>query len=249
VTVVLLSRNRMRGLQRTIAEFHRTLVHPEHDDVDRGVLLSFADYELLVVDDASTDGSASYLRDAVRQRMVSRAILSRHRRGDAACANLGFALASPGASAYTRLGVGVVPSTPGWLPRALDVLAREPAVGALTLMGRGWSFVPRASRCWVGIEPLTEWVKGPGDTVGLILPRRVFARLGHFAEDIPGADEAEYCARVAGEGLGVFRLQSLRASGGARRGPPDRASPPRRRFYPVYEELSARPDQLVIEVE
>jgi GT2 family glycosyltransferase len=241
--VVLVSRDRRADLERALAAFHAALTHEVYDDLDRPHTERFADFELIAVDDASSDGSAAFLRVAAQRGLVSRAILARTRRGDAACANLAIAHARPGAFAYVKLGAAP-PTTPGWLPRMLDVLRRDPAIGALAVDGQ-----VRAPTRVVDLEPISAWARRGTACAALAVPRAVFARAGHFAEDeaiAAGTEDLDYLGRVAGDGLGVYTLPAIRAPRRRAPAPPASAAP---RFYPRYEGCGFDRDEAVIELD
>lgn len=81
--------------------------------------------EVIVVDNASTDGTVEYL-ERLAERDAIRLLRNEENRGFAAANNQGIAAAR---GEYVVLLNNDTVVTPGWLPRLVDVLRRDPRVG------------------------------------------------------------------------------------------------------------------------
>jgi hypothetical protein len=240
-SVVIVCRDQIDDLDRALAAFHATLVYADHDDLDARYMVAFDDYELIVVDDASGDGSADCLRRAVAEGWISKAILGGRRRGGAACVNLGFAHASPGSFACVTLGADVVPATPGWLPRMIAVLARHPDVGGLSMTDAPRALLAAFAGTMIDYdEPVLDAAAWPSAGVGLAVPHRVLAQVGPFAEDAgAGLENVDYVSRLVRAGLGAHCLAGLRAS---RRRHRAGAAPAHGRQRPAGEDTILTPE-------
>jgi GT2 family glycosyltransferase len=213
-SVVIVCSDQADDLDRALAAFHATLGYTDRDDLDAPYPVAFDDYELIVVDDASGDGSGDYLRRAVAKGWISKAILGGRHRGRAACVNLGFAHASPGSFACVALGADMIPATPGWLPRMLAVLARHPEVGGLSMTDAPRALLAAFAGTMIDYdEPVLEAAAWPSAGVGLAIPRRVLAQIGPFGEDgSAGRENIDYLSRLGRAGYQAYCLAGLRAS-------------------------------------
>jgi len=80
-SIVLLAYNRFEYLQNTLRSFFATQDYPN--------------YELIVVDNGSTDGGVAYLKDLAGEGLISKLILRSRNHGTSAGFNCGFAYAAP----------------------------------------------------------------------------------------------------------------------------------------------------------
>jgi GT2 family glycosyltransferase len=99
-----------------------------------GTLLGNTDwpnFEVIVIDNASTDGTAEYLRDVARRNAGVRVVINEHNRGFAAANNQGLAMATGDVLVLLNNDT-MVP--PGWLGRLVGHLedASIGCVGAVT---------------------------------------------------------------------------------------------------------------------
>jgi GT2 family glycosyltransferase len=87
----------------------------------------YPNYEIVVVDNASTDGTPDYLQTVAATHPNMRLVLNKENRGFAAGNNQGVAAASGAYIAYLNNDIVV---TPGWLSGLLTHLS-DPAIGAV----------------------------------------------------------------------------------------------------------------------
>jgi GT2 family glycosyltransferase len=171
-----------------------------------------ADFEVIVVDNASTDGSAEWLSTLPAPRYQ----LLRHDR------NLGYAAAN---NAAARLAVGRLllllnndtVLLPGWLEPMLRVLARAEKSGVVGNIQReaetglidhtGIQFTADGIPFHAGKDsvspPTEEYRRWPAVTGACCVMRReLFLRLVGFDEDFSnGYEDVDFCLRVRAQGL------------------------------------------------
>ena len=122
---------RAATVPRTIRGKHASLVVVTHGGVAitrlclESVLAAGGDFELLVVDNGSTDGMRDYLRRLSRRHQQVRVVLNRENRGFGPACNQGLELASTDRLVLLNNDTMVAP---GWLPRLLAHL-EDPSVG------------------------------------------------------------------------------------------------------------------------
>lgn len=199
-SIVVVSFNRLPYLRTTLNSIRATTARE--------------DYELLVVDHGSTDGSAEALRDLANRGIVDKLILCRENRGTSAGFNLGFAFASPSTRYLIKLDSDIDILTPGWLPRFERFFARVPDAGALALTLVNHLGLTLAHTQRVGGERVVSWNQWVAGGGAMTIPRALFTRLGYFREDAEikyAPDDADYAIRMAILGVRSFYLRATRA--------------------------------------
>jgi GT2 family glycosyltransferase len=107
----------------------------------------YPDYELIVVDNGSTDGTSEYLGELAQRNPHIHVVLNRHNGGFARACNQGAALADGDVLVMLNDDTLV---TPGWLPRLIAPL-RDRAVGlcgAVTNRIGNEAEIPASYRTW-----------------------------------------------------------------------------------------------------
>lgn len=199
-SIVILSHDRVDYLETTLAAFHETI--------------DFDDYELIIVDNGSTDGSRDFLRRVAAREQATKVILRRNNHGIAPGYNVGFAYAEPRTGCYVKLDSDVVPLSRGWLPRVLRILRGRPTIGALSMFVVNHAVLHTSRVEDIDGERLRSWhwwVAGGG---GMTIPRHVFDRFGYFFEDERYAyhsDDGDYYARLMRAGYQAYYVDALRA--------------------------------------
>jgi GT2 family glycosyltransferase len=194
-SIVILSHSRLAYLRTTLAALHATTARD--------------DYELIVVDNGSTDGSAEALRRLAACGAIDKLILQSENRGTSAGFNAGFAQADPSTRYLIKLDSDIVILTPGWL-RAFDrFYARVPGLGLLALRQVNHLAHRLASTQRVAGEPVISWNDSVIGGACMTIPRALFDALGYFREDFGikyMPDDIDYAARVALTGRRSFYL-------------------------------------------
>lgn len=189
VSVVMLVRDRKEYHQRTLDSLHRWPAGRP--------------FELVMVDNGSTDGSTELLREAALQGRASRVVLVAENQGSSGGFNLGFHFSDPRSRYLMKLDSDICMLSAGWLERALAAFEGNRDVGLVSLRQRNhvmmhcMRFARRgASR----LAPMLSWPCGSA----MVLNRSVFERLGELLE-LPGEryvlDDVDYCMRVERLGL------------------------------------------------
>jgi GT2 family glycosyltransferase len=108
---------------------------------------TYPDYEILVVDNGSCDGTVGYLRELARRNPVVRTVLNESNRGFAAANNQALAQAS-GAFIVLLNNDTIVP--PGWLEPLLHHLKDHAVglVGPVTNRSGNWAQIPVTYRTY-----------------------------------------------------------------------------------------------------
>ncbi len=107
----------------------------------------YPDYELIVVDNGSTDGSPAYLRDLAERNAHVRLVLNGQNGGFARACNQGMAIAVGDVLVLLNDDTLV---TPGWLPRLIAPLhdPQTGLVGAVTNRIGNEAEIPASYRSW-----------------------------------------------------------------------------------------------------
>jgi GT2 family glycosyltransferase len=199
-SIVILSYNRLDYLKTALASFHATV--------------GCDDYELLVVDNGSTDGSAAFAREAAERGIVSRAVIRRKNHGVAGGCNSGFAHAHRDTSCYVKLDSDILIATPGWLPRIRGLLDRNPSIGVLSMNVLNNPQIQAIPAQSIDGEEVLDWARWTQGAAGMTIPRRVFAEIGYLCEE-PGLsytlDDVDYHARLVRAGYDAYYVKALRA--------------------------------------
>ncbi|SFK71846.1 Glycosyltransferase, GT2 family [Paenibacillus sp. 1_12] len=203
-SIIITNRNGLPLLQRCIQSIKK------YTDIP---------YEIIVVDDGSTDGTVEYCR----QQQV-RFISTPSSRGGSRACNLGLHLAS--GDALMLLDNAVVAS-PDWLTTLLHCLYSSEEIGIVSPMthharGRGMgempSILPAPSAEVANIPDLPKWLSAKRlDRYCFLIKRELVEHIGFFDEQFSfGHFEDDYCYRaqlsgyrllIAGDSL-VYHLGS-----------------------------------------
>jgi GT2 family glycosyltransferase len=197
------------------------------------------DYEVMVIDDGSTDGTAAVLRQVKRLRYFRNE------------SRVGLLLSANRCAAMSRgeflvFLTGSVQVTPGWLPPLIDAQRLHERVGAA--VPKVLDSAGRLLSAGAIVNPdLTVTSVGQGDDPGrprynyarevhcgtgacLVLLRRHFDEVGGFSRELEPSPAADCDLQLKLKGLGlrpIYRPESVVvARGGATgEGPPDPAGP------------------------
>jgi len=192
-SIVVLSCNRLEYLKTTIASLLATT--------------NRADFELIVVDNGSNDGSIEFLRELTAVGLVDKLIRRSRNHGTSPGFNCGFAFADPSTDFLVKLDSDIKVLTPGWLPRFAAVFDAVPDVAALALNLANHLMLRVAPRETRGAERLINWHYCVAAGACMTIPRRVFERAGHFNEDYGGPympDDIDYFARLQRLGYDAY---------------------------------------------
>jgi len=170
-------------------------------------------YEVIVVDNGSTDGTVDELRRLAAQKPQMRVIANRHNRGFAAGNNQGLAIARGEFVLFLNNDTIV---TAGWLKRMRSVLEREPNVGIVGPVSNsvsGPQLVPDAVYDLpAGLQAYaTRWAgEHDGDTVAanrvvgfcLLARTELVDRIGGLDEQFGSGnfEDDDFCVRAAHAG-------------------------------------------------
>lgn len=200
VSIIMLSWNRREYLARSLRYFAQTIDYPA--------------YELIVVDNGSTDGSVELLRRAVDEGVVTRLVLSPVNLGIARGYNVGFAHADPATEFWVKLDSDILVLSSGWLHEFVRIFREDERVGLLALHQVNHNMLnvlPTEQRCGTRLINWSYWCAGGSC---MTVPRRTFDKLGFFCEGYDGLytpDEGDYYQRMARLGLEGYFVKSLRA--------------------------------------
>lgn len=167
------------------------------------------DFELIVVDNGSTDGSPQALRNLANERVIDKLILQKENRGTSGGFNVGFACADPSTRFLIKLDSDIMLLTPGWLGRFESFFQSVPGVGLVALRQINHLALRVAPTQTVGGETVISWNHWIAGGACMTIPRSVFAELGYFCEDFQTKympDDVDYAVRVALLGLRSFYL-------------------------------------------
>jgi GT2 family glycosyltransferase len=194
-SIVVLTHNRLDYVRTTLASLEATTAH--------------ADYELIVVDNGSRDGTADVLRGLADRGAIDKLVLNEENRGTSAGFNAGFAIADPSTRFLVKLDSDIIILTSGWLRRFAAFSARVPDVGLLALRQVNHLAHRLASPVTVTGERVISWNVSVAGGACMTIPRAVFDRIGYFREDFPVKympDDLDYALRVMLIGHRLFYL-------------------------------------------
>lgn len=172
-------------------------------------------YEVILVDDCSTDGTREFLKELPSERY--RIHLNAQKKNYAVNNNLGAKMAC---GRFIVLLNNDVVLQPGWLEPLWAIYEQEPKVGAVgnvhlnATTGRidhaGVSFLPSGMpfHCYKGRKRLNK--KGYEDKLAvsaacLLVEKKVFQELGGFDEAyINGSEDTDFCIRLRLAGWSIF---------------------------------------------
>lgn len=163
-----------------------------------------ASFELIVVDDASTDGSADYLASLDDPRIVTR--IAEKNLGPSGARNLGLALARAPVVAF-------LDSDDAYLPHRLSVplrvLAAEPAAVCVLSSARKWDRDTPRDACIPDLRLASEAFEWalicdlvPVESTSITVRRAAALAAGGFCEALRRTEDREFLIRVARHGAG-----------------------------------------------
>lgn len=171
----------------------------------------YPNFEVILVDDGSTDGSLEYVRKNFGYDKRLKIIKNPKRLGPAASRNIGIKVANGDYIAFIETDMEVEPN---WLKEALKVLTSNSSIGAVYCKVRDTNEKDRIQAAGLLILPHTGWVVNVGlwekdlgqyddvrDTiagaVGLVVKREVIDLIGGFDEKLThNIDDIDYCWRI-----------------------------------------------------
>jgi glycosyltransferase involved in cell wall biosynthesis len=162
------------------------------------------DFEIVVVDDASTDGSLAIVRGYSRVKVVS---LDRNR-GPAAARNAGVGKSS--GEVLIFLDSDCFVSDVNWIARHLERLQRGSpnniVGGSISANGPGVIAGAFAYNHWYSCHPrlpVLPWGVRHLVSTNLSVSRNVFEDLGGFDEALRAGEDVEFCARALRHGYAL----------------------------------------------
>jgi GT2 family glycosyltransferase/spore maturation protein CgeB len=215
VSIIVPTRDGRRHLERLLPALEST---------------TYRDFELVVVDNGSTDGTREYLA-AVPRTFELRVIANDDNRSFSEACNQGLEAAA--GTLVLLLNNDIEPIAPGWLGRMVTTLeqSKATAVGArliyprrpgldnagdrtypdLTLQHRGIGFrpddgVPAARNLGAGEDPLTELAAGTREAAGLtaaclLVDREAIRAVGGLtAGYVYGTEDVDLCLKLRASG-------------------------------------------------
>ena len=198
-SVVVLSFNRLDYLQTTIESLYATA--------------EAARFELIVVDNGSTDGSVEFLRGQAEANALDKVVLRRRNHGTSPGFNVGFAHADPRSRLLIKLDSDIVLLESGWLERVERFLAASPRHGAAALSQINHGILRWAPRRTVEGESVSSWDWFVCGGACMTIPRRVFEDVGWLNEefDLPYMpDDLDYAMRLSYLDYEAYYLQDCR---------------------------------------
>lgn len=201
-SIVVLSCNRLEYLRGTLDAVHQSL-DPQS-------------FELVVVDNASTDGSVEYLRAEAERGRIHKLILRDVNDGAAFGFNIGFAYTDPSTEFVVKLDNDLRILTPDWLRVMGKIFDENPTVGMLA-----FDIVNVGPTRLFGVErlngpfPLKRMAYWPMSPV-LTIPRRVLERIGYYNEfegyPRPGlaCHDRDYYMRLLRLGFSTWLVKDLK---------------------------------------
>lgn len=197
IAIVMLNLNRKEYVEHTLDYFHATI--------------DYDDYELIVVDNGSTDGSRELLCQATQRGLVHKLILRSRNHGISPSINCGFAAADPRVRFYTKLDCDTAILTPGWVQETIRVFERHPDIGLLALnLINDPSLRNIPSELLDGI-PVMDWNNHACGSC-MTLSRKAFEDVGYLNEGFESAymlDDVDYLARLHRAGYRGYYFKDL----------------------------------------
>jgi GT2 family glycosyltransferase len=197
-SVVVLSHDRLAYLRTTVESLYAT-ADPEL-------------FELIVVDNGSTDGSADYLRELARRGAVDKVILRARNHGTSPGFNVGFAHADPRSRLLIKLDSDIVLLQSGWLERLDAFLGRDSRLGAAALSQINHGLLRWAPRQELHGEQVSSWNWFVCGGACMTIPRRVLDDVGWLNEEFDTQympDDLDYAMRLSLLGYEAYYLQDL----------------------------------------
>ena len=167
---------------------------------------TFRDFELIVVDDASTDATGAIVAAFAASDPRVRCVRHETNRGLPAALNTGFAASRGAYLTWTSDDNRYLPTALEAMARALDA---EPAIAYvyadIELIDEGGAAIGTEA----AMEPLELLTGHEGTGIACFLYRRaVYERIGDYAEDLFLAEDYDYWLRVLAAGLAMRHLRA-----------------------------------------
>jgi glycosyltransferase involved in cell wall biosynthesis len=199
-SIVMLTFNRQAYVRQSLTALYASLT-------------AETDYEIIVVDNGSTDGTVALLRQHANERKIHKLILRRANHGTSAGFNCGFSYARKDSEYLVRLDSDISILTPGWLSTFRVFLDRNHHVGAVALFQPNHPvlrLLPAEDN--PGDTRLVDWARWCIGGAAMTIPRRVFERVGFLREDfgfnyVP--DDADYYYRLKMFGYKAYYLRDF----------------------------------------
>jgi GT2 family glycosyltransferase len=196
-SIVMLSYNRLPYLRNTLSALL---------EISAG-----APYELIVVDNGSSDGSAEFLQAAHEKGQVAKLLLLGENQGISAGYNQGFALADKNTGYFMKLDSDIKVLTQGWLGKVVDFLEANRQVGFVALNQVNDAFLTLLPLVRFGgaeVMDYSEWQLGSA----MVFSKRLMDEIGVFIEDaemtfVP--DDIDYYVRASRKGYRAFYLRDV----------------------------------------
>lgn len=184
----------------------------------------FSDYgrlEIIVVDNASTDGSEKFLSDWVSATRDRHLILNRENRGFAAANNQGLAIAT---GDYLALLNNDTHVTPGWCRTLTKHLQRDPSIGLIGPVTNNIGNEAKINISYTSMEDMLQRSASftrshigrtfPLHTAAffcVMMPREVYERTGPLDESFGRGffEDDDYCRRIEQLGLRVVCAEDV----------------------------------------
>ncbi|WP_372724908.1 glycosyltransferase [Immundisolibacter sp.] len=195
VSIVVLSYNRLPYLKTTLASLYATA--------------GYDNFELIVVDNGSSDRSVAYLKALYAAGKVDKLILSGRNLGTSAGYNQGFARADPESEFLMKFDSDIVALSRGWLQEIVSCFKAQPNLGlvALTVCNHaGLRNIPTVTQHGRRVKPMWFGIMG---AAGFTFRREVLDRIGYFNEDFDYLympDDIDYVYRVVADGREAYYL-------------------------------------------
>ncbi len=176
---------------------------------------TYGNVELVIVDNASTDGTPAYLNDLARSSANVHVTLCSQNAGFAAAVNVGLAQAR---GDYLVILNNDTVVTPGWLRGLVGHLSASPEIGLLGPVSNGVDNEARVFTRYTHPSEMADEIlditrTNMGEVFDLeslsffcvMLPRRVYEEIGRLDEGYGFGyfEDDDYCRRVAAIGLRI----------------------------------------------
>ncbi|AZR72019.1 hypothetical protein BBF96_00515 [Anoxybacter fermentans] len=193
-SIVIVTCNRLEFARQTIESIFKNTLYPN--------------YELILIDNGSTDGTVEYLKEIENRPQISHIIYFNNNEGKGKAANYGFAL-SKGEYIIGLDDDVIVPE--GWLTKLIEAIDIIPNVGwlSINLEKEYWGSFSRKDPYNV-FRPEYErkfgnfTIQEVPDVAGfcVAMPRSTYEKLGGYVENIYyGGIDGEYNRRAMSHGL------------------------------------------------
>lgn len=175
---------------------------------------AYPDYEIVVVDDASTDGTLGVVKETAGVRIVQNA----ENRGPAFSRNRGIEASSGEILVFLDADCEV--DDPAWLTRHVRLQAARPGTivgGGIVGVGRGiiaradsychwFTNIPHAKKRAVSLSTRRRRVRFSRHlvTTNMSLTRRIWLEVGPFEEGLRTGEDVEFCERAVSRGFALW---------------------------------------------